>query len=211
MNNSITEIKSEITDLRTSNEQTRNSITSNVSEISVQIQEIKVETEKISSEQGITKKQISFLETKISTGENKLNLLATDLNNFKISNTASAKTSQLFLNEQLISEMQERKKRENNIIIVGICEQTSAKAQERMLKDENDVVNIISAACQGIAKPIKVYRIGKYNPGKNRRIKICFDKPEPALTLLRNKIKFPDNKDLLRSNTSTAEVFSKCK
>lgn len=111
------------------------------------------------------------------------------------------------LNEQLISEMQERKKRENNIIIVGICEQTSAKAQERMLKDENDVVNIISAACQGIAKPIKVYRIGKYNPGKNRRIKICFDKPEPALTLLRNKIKFPDNIKIYSDQTPAQQKY----
>ncbi|CAG4950241.1 unnamed protein product [Parnassius apollo] len=96
----------------------------------------------------------------------------------------ATQTNQLFVNEQIIRrEVQERKKRENNIIIVGISEQNFTSTEERILKDEVEVLNITSIIEKDIPKPNKIFRIGKYNPGKQRRVKVCFDKPETAKVL----------------------------
>lgn len=164
-------------------------MTSQVADICKQVQEIKSETSTIATEKKIINEHLCHLETKLSDDETKLQLLETNIKDLKTS-PSSIQLNQLCMNELVISEVQERKKRENNIIITGVPEQTAASAQERILKDESDVLKIASSVSKDIPKPNKIIRIGKHNPEKTRRIKVCFDRPEPAMLLLRNKANF---------------------
>lgn len=79
--------------------------------------------------------------------------------------------------------------------------------QERILKYEFDVLNIISKINDNIPKPHKIFRISKYNDGKTRRIKVCFDKSESAMMLLRNKEKIPDNIKILSDQTPAQQKY----
>jgi hypothetical protein len=96
-------------------------------------------------------------------------------------------------NEEIIQEIQERKRRENNIIIVGIAEQSTTYSKDRIAKDETEVLNVFSLISPDIPKPNKIFRIGKYNAEKTRRIKACLENREQVKLLLRNKDKLPPN------------------
>lgn len=206
MNESIIAVKSEMADLRTLHEQTTSLITSNVAEISAQIQDVKSTTAKIVSDHDNIKSQISHIEIKVSNSEDKIKMLETDYKELKL-NPQSTETNQLCVNEKIICEVQDRKKRENNIIIVGIPELSSTNTQERILKDESDVLNITTKVNENIPKPKKIYRIGKYDAGKMRKIKACYDTPEPAMLLLRNKEKLPDSIKIYSDQTPAQQKY----
>lgn len=110
-------------------------------------------------------------------------------------------------NEQIIREVHERKRRENNIIIVGIPELNSTSTQDRILKDESEILGIASMIDKNFQKPKKIFRIGKYTPGKTRRIKVCFDKSEPAMLLLRSKDKLPKNVKIYSDQTPAQQKY----
>lgn len=206
MSQSIVEVKSEIKDLQTSQEQTRNQISSNVAELSNQIQDIKLASSKISSEHDNFKTQLAQLVTKISNDEDKIKLLETDFKELKLG-PLPTQSNQLSANEQIIREVQERKRRENNIIIVGIPEQNSISTQDRILKDESEVLNITTMIDKNLPKPNKIFRIGKYTPGKTRKIKVCFDKSEPVMLILRSKYKLPDNVKIFSDQTPAQQKY----
>lgn len=65
----------------------------------------------------------------------------------------------------------------------------------------------MSSITKDIPNPKKIFRIGKYNPDKTRRIKVCFDKPDPAMILLRNKDKTPNNIKLFSDQTPPQQKF----
>lgn len=113
----------------------------------------------------------------------------------------SSEPNQCKINEEIMQELKERKKRENNVIVFGISEQTATSTEERVAKDEAEVFNTTSIVSKDIPKPTKILRIGKYKPEKTRRIKVCFDKPEPAMVLLRNKAKLPPNIKIFSDHT----------
>lgn len=211
MRNSIVEVKNEITELKTSHEQTRNFVNTNIKELTSDIQDIKSSTLEIASKHGQMKTQLSQLETKILHGENKLMSLESDFKELKLKPVSSF-NNQLCLNEQIIREIQDRKKRENNIILLGIPEQTSYSVEQRVLKDESEVLYIISQISKDIPKPVKIFRIGKFIPGKMRGLKVCFDKPEPAMQLLRSKDKIASNIKIYSDQTpAQRDYFLKTK
>lgn len=205
MTQSISEVKSEITELKSSHEQMQKSITLNIADICTQINDIKSISKTITSEHDHIKGQLSLLESKIQSSQDKILALESNLN-LKI-NVPSTHTDALSTNEQIIREIQERKKRECNIIIFGIPEQTSSNTHERILNDETEVINIISSITKDITNPKKIFRIGKYNPEKTRRIKVCFEKSDPAMILLRNKDKIPNNIKLFSDQTPSQQKF----
>lgn len=206
MNASITEVKSEMASLRASHEQTKNIITSNVADISSQIQDMKSTALNITSEHGNIKNQLTQVELKISNTEDKIKKLENNLIDLKLSPLSTEiQTNQLSVNEQIIHEVQERNKRQNNIIVIGIPEQNAQNSQERIRKDESAVLEITSKIT--VVKPIKIYRIGKYNAGKTRRIKVCFNTSEPAMLLLRNREKIPDNIKIFSDQTPAQQKY----
>lgn len=205
MTQSITEIKSEITELKSSHEQLQKSITLNVADICTEINNIKTISTTITSEHGQIKGQISLLESKIQSSQDKILALETNLN--LKTNMPSTYSDALCTNEQIIREIYERKKRECNIIIFGIPEQTSSNAKERNLNDETEVINILSSITKDIPNPKKIFRIGKYNPEKTRRIKVCFERSDLVMILLRNKDKTPNNIKLFSDQTPSQQKF----
>lgn len=201
MRECIGTVKTEITDLKASHEEIKIIFNNNIADISSQMQDIKSATTKMSLEHVHIKTQLTQLETKINNGEKKIDLLETDLNKLKISPASETQNKQICTNEQIIREVQERKKRENNIIIMGIAENDSSNIQERHIQDENQVLQIISQIITNIPKPAKIFRIGKYSPGKSRKIKVCFDKPDTALLLLKSREKLPSNIKIFSDQT----------
>lgn len=211
MQENITEIKNQITDMKSSNQQTIHVIQTNVDKVFTDINDIKLSTSNLLTEQNNIRSHVTRLENSITLGENKIKSLETDLNNLKDSSltTLAKPENQLCLGEQIIQELQNRNAKEKNIILVGLPEPTSTKLEERMAKDEADVLNIISTINTDIQIPIKIFRIGKYDPGKNRNIKVCFDVVGPAKQLLRNKDKLPKGIRMYSDQTPNQKKFLK--
>lgn len=207
MQESLTEVKSQISELKSSNEQTVHLIRENITQINA----IKSTTSNIEAEQKGLRLTVSQLEKQICQGEQKLGTLESDLSALKQSTPSQPSTSKsdnkLFSNEQLIKEVIERNNREKNIVFVGLPEQTAPSSEERISQDEKAILNIISKVCQDLSKPIKVLRIGKYTPGRNRGIKVCFDTASSAKYLLRNKDKIPENIKIFSDQTPAQQQY----
>lgn len=156
MQDSITEVKTQIAELKLTNEQTIGLIRENITEVKTQVNDIKSSSLNLSMEHNNIKTQVTLLESKLSVNENKINSIESNLDLKNLTSTTVLEP-QLHLNEQLIREVQERNERERNIIIAGLPEQTSASANERTIKDETDIMNITYAICKDIPKPTKVY------------------------------------------------------
>jgi hypothetical protein len=177
-----------------SNEQIMKNMQENITDIKHQITEIKLSGER------------SFNAMKI-----KMESLEFDLNKLKVSSKTVPFTLEhkLTIGEQIIQEMQNRSNREKNIVLVGLSEQIATTAESRVSKDEADVLKIISLVSIDILKPIKVFRIGKLQPGKNRSIKLCFENSEPAKQLLRNRAKLQDGVKIFSDQTPTQQSYVK--
>ncbi|VVC98461.1 unnamed protein product, partial [Leptidea sinapis] len=112
--------------------------------------------------------------------------------NLQTSTLPTPREKLLLGNEQTMCELRERFIREKNIIIMGITEQCSNNAKDGK-EDEVRIYSILCNVVQNCTKHIKIFRIGKFISGKNRKIKVCFENHESAKALLRNKAKFPEN------------------
>lgn len=208
MQENITEIKSQMSELKSSNEQTVHLIRENTT----QINEIKSSTSNIEMKQKSLNLTVSQLEKQIFQGEQKIISLESDLNNLKLSTvqpSASKSDNQSSSNEQVIKEIMDRNNREKNIVLAGLSEQTSTTAEERISGDERDILNVTSQVCQNPPKPIKIFRIGKYVPGKHRRVKVCFDTAITAKYFLRNKDKLPENVKIFSDQTPAQQQYLK--
>ncbi|CAH2088257.1 unnamed protein product [Euphydryas editha] len=208
--NEIQGLRSELSRMNTllenfvlSQEKLMNDMRENIATLSGEIKEIKASTSGIMKDQVSIKNCISDLSSKISTHETRLISIESDLNTY---NTTS-EPNKLKQNEEIIHELQERKKRENNIILVGVSEQWNTSTKERIERDEAEVLNTISLITKDIPKPVKIFRIGKYNAEKNRKLKVCFDKREPVVLLLRNKDKLPHNIRIFSDQTPAQQKY----
>lgn len=207
MQESITEVKTQITDLKTSNEKAINLIQDNLGEAKAQISDIKSTSLSLQIEQNIIKTHVTQLESKITFGENKLSKLETELCQKPILPSSAPSTFQSYINEEMMRELKVRNEREKNIIIVGLSEHITSNVTERISKDESAVMDMTRAVEFNIPKPSRVFRIGKYIPGKSRRVKVCYDAPGPAKQLLRNKDKFPENIKIFSDQTPTQQKY----
>ncbi|CAH2109314.1 unnamed protein product [Euphydryas editha] len=144
------------------------------------------------SDQEKIKCHLTELDESIVIGQNKIKSLEAEFAQFKQSAEASSHSQdKLTLCEQIIKEVQNRNNRDKNIILVGLPEPNCSQPEERKLKDETDVLNVISLLGVDIPKPASIFRVGKLNPKRSRKVKICFETLGPAKTLLRNKEKLP--------------------
>lgn len=209
MQSNTAEIKNQIREIKLSNEQIISKLQNNITEVKLQLNEIKSSTSSIISEQKDIKSHITCLETKLTQEESKIISIESQLKTIQSApQTPSIKLdNQIHVNEQIIREMQDRKYREKNIILVGLPEQQYSSIEERNLKEFNDVLNITSSVNKDIPKPIKVIRIGKYTPGKARRIKIFYESAESAKELLRNKNKFPEHVKIFSDQTPAQQKY----
>ncbi|CAF4833004.1 unnamed protein product [Pieris macdunnoughi] len=121
----------------------------------------------------------------------------------------SSKLIQPMFSEELIQEVNERNKRKKNIIMAGLPEQNTNNLRENMLKDETDIFNIFRALTEDVPKPIKIIRLGKYNPTKIRRVKVFYNSSDTVKFLLQNKSKLPSTIQIFSDQTPAQQKFLK--
>lgn len=198
MRSEITRMTDILEKYTTSNELMINKMQENITHITTQLIEVKSQINEIKSSTHEMEKEQNTIKTKVNTLEIGLNSLqatyehALLVGNMSVSEQSKTDSQDNF-NEKMYREVQERGEREKNVILMGIPEQQSTNAQERTSKDMLDVLNITATIDKDIAKPIKVIRIGKFNPEKVRKVKVCYETNIPAKFLLRNKSKLPEH------------------
>lgn len=175
----------------------------NISDIKSQVNDIKISIDSLNNEQIIIKSQITSLADKNNVTEEKIQALEDKIT--QLSQKACKNTA----NEDIIQELHERSIREKNIILVGIPESKAKSSNEDHLSDLSEVTKIISNAVKNCPEPRKIFRIGKYNPKKERSIKVCFETTETAKLLLRNKEKFPSNIKIFSDQTPAQQNYLK--
>lgn len=131
--------------------------------------------------------QISDLTLKATTTENKIQSLESEITAMKNNTKASGSTS--VFDENIMHELQDRASREKNIIIVGLPECKMANADKSHSYDLDKVNSVINNLIPNCPKPNKIFRLGKYNPDKDRNLKVCFDSSYTTKTLFRNRDK----------------------
>ncbi|CAG5054220.1 unnamed protein product [Parnassius apollo] len=120
----------------------------NIKTLNEEIKDIKSSTSGIVKDQDNIKGCITDLNSKFSTHEDRLTCLEGSLKTSTTTTIDSSEPNQLRKYEEIIQEIKERKKREKNIIIVGISEQTATSTEERVAKDEAEVLNITAVLLQ---------------------------------------------------------------
>lgn len=197
MQESIAEVQTQISEIKKSNEETNKSLRDNVIEVKTELHNLKKSSTIMFTEHKDTKNKITELEVQVN---NKIKSIEDYVN--KLNPQCSANTdTQLYYNEQIIREVQDRRNREKNIILVGLSEQISASA------DEIEVLKITSSIDPNIQKPVRIFRIGKYNPQRSRSLKVCFDSPIPVKILLRNRDRIPENLKIFSDQTPAQQKY----
>lgn len=88
--------------------------------------------------------------------------------------------------EDIISELMERERRSTNIIISNIKEPSCNSRETRTEEDKKNVTDILKDINVDLTN-IKVFRLGKFSPSKNRLLKVILNNSEDARNILRNK------------------------
>lgn len=161
----------------------------NMSDLKSQIKDIKLTTSQIALEQNNIKSQVSNIDHIVSTNEDKIKFLECEL--LKLKNSlpeSNSSQSNLYTNENLIKELQDRTEREKNVIVIGLSEPSITDSKERHSIDEAKLYKILRTVCE-LPKPLKMFRLGKYDAKKDRIVKVCFESREIPKILLRNKNK----------------------
>lgn len=185
------EFKKEILELlKESNAMQLNNITAMTENITTsmkeQLQDIKNTTELLINENSHLKAQVQTLNDTVQSNKETINALNNEVQQLKISKNLPTN------GEDIYSEFQERAERNKNIIIVGIPEQHGRNFEERRELDTTLSVNVVNAMYPTCPKPERVLRVGKYDPAKNRPIKVCYNSHETVKNILRNKTSFKD-------------------
>lgn len=177
----------------------------NISEMKTQWNEIKTSIDTLSSEQASMKTQISNMLIKNNETEMKVEKLESGFTEI----IKCVPKSNLISHESIMREFQERTTREKNIIIVGLPENRASTAEESRSADMASISKVIKTLVEDCPSPIRVYRLGKYDPSTNRKIKVCFETSQIAKALLRNKSKLTSNVKIISDVTPTQQNYLK--
>lgn len=166
----IAEIRDEIKTIK--------SITENYAQ---QLEQVKEDIKNIKNDYSMTQEKMKNLEKEIS-----------DIKSADCSDNLTSKSS-LPCQEHLILELQERSERAKNLVVTGITEINDKNYNTRGNHDIEEFMNLVTLVLGDCPKPSKSMRLGRYIPGKDRPLKICFDDGVTPKLLLKNKAKFPEN------------------
>lgn len=95
--------------------------------------------------------------------------------------------------------------------ILGIPEHRGSSINESPSSDRVEVSKVISAVVEDCPMPSGIFRVGKYDHTKNCKIKLFFDSPHAAKSLLRGKKKLPGGIKIVRPYPRTANESEKTK
>lgn len=120
--------------------------------------------------------------------ESLLNKLLVEVDNLK-SNLGNNQNHNLS-NDFIINEINERNKRAKNLIFYNIQECNSNQSYERIsfdTKQVNDTIASILVDSGNPPIPLRVIRLGCYQSGKLRPIKVIFESESNVFDIIRNK------------------------
>ena len=153
--------------------------------------------------------ELSEMKTSNANMKEKITNLETEIEKLKLEpiqqstkeNIGLQQKSLLLCSEDTIIEFQERSQRQKNIVIAGISELHTDDTEQKRKHDSEEVLKLIKSIYNDCPTPLKTMRLGKYLPGKNRLIKICFNSADTAKYLLRNQTKNDNNIRLYSDQT----------
>lgn len=141
----------------------------------------------LQTDQTETRADVQRLVKSIHTTDQKLLSLESDFQSLKQKSNPPSTHSAILEYDELLAELADQHTRKKNIIIAGIQEPTSSNSKERRDWDRSEIIQVINNAIENCPEPMKIMRIGKYNPDKTRPIKASFEKEETVKLILRNK------------------------
>lgn len=163
----------------------------------LQVNQINNDIENIKIDYSITQEKIKNIEKEISM------LKSTDFPSHSASNIKSPFLSY----ENLILELNERSEREKNVVIVGVPERNDKSLNARLTHDSEQYMQLISTLIENCPKPNKLMRLGKYVPGKDRPLKICYTNRETPKILLQNRSKLPEKIKMYSDQTPAQKRY----
>jgi hypothetical protein len=149
-----------------------------MSEIKSEVKTMKTAVENLAQKFEQINMKIDNIKSNNTITENKVKIIENELLQIKQNQNVDYVSSipPPLMQEKLILELKDRNEREKHIIIVGIVEKNDTHISARRSYDESEVTKLISSLCDNnCPKPIKIIRLGKFIPNKNRAIKVFFD------------------------------------
>lgn len=106
------------------------------------------------------------LEDKCAAMETKTSTLSTEVNQLKEMNIRQ--------NSEIVAELEERRKRECNVLILGCAETNASEAQAQLAMDREAATQILSTIVADISPGdvIRLHRLGRKQQGKIRPLKV---------------------------------------
>lgn len=112
--------------------------------------------------------------------------------------------------DKICSELNERKRRESNIILFNVVESEAASSDVRRRDDMDAVVACISSVCDSIdLRSLVISRLGKYRRDKVRPIKVVFPSANEARLVLKNKKKCSSGIEIRSDKTPSQRDYLK--
>lgn len=183
MQNQMSELMACLTSNNNMQIENFNNLHKDISVIKEQVNNIKSTTEKLTSEQHNLKREITSMQIFRNTTEKKMESIQAKLNQINIASSSTVLQAQ----EEIVIELNERNLRCKNIVISDITEPVSTEPKIRREQDKSKVLSIIRQIYTDCPEPERIIRLGKYQPEKNRLLKVCFTSQETALHILKNK------------------------
>ncbi|CAH2021030.1 unnamed protein product [Acanthoscelides obtectus] len=122
----------------------------------------------------------------------KVDNLIEELEKLKKESPPPAQSSSQIEYEEVLQEIEERNRRKQNIIIFGLTEDQSRTKQEQIAHDTQEVKSILQTLSTEIDTNVRLFRLGKFDPTK--------DRPRPVKVSLRN------NQDVLLCIKNSAKL-----
>lgn len=99
--------------------------------------------------------------------------------------------------EEVVQEIRERQKKQNNIILFGMKEQNGLSKDDRLNAEKDDVLKILTHLSPNFGEITNLYRLGKYDKErvKPRPVKVCLANSEQGFNLLKKSSKLKESED----------------
>lgn len=173
-----------------------------ITDMANEIKSLTKTTEILTSKYDTLQKEIQNIKSENKTIQDRLKQAAC----LSISDKSPSLT-----HEDLMTELRDRCDREKNIVIVGIKEICDKNFAARRLHDEREIRNVLAPVLEQIncelPKSLKTMRLGKYNPARNRPLKVFFECTTIPRQLLRNRSKLPTNIRLYADQTPSQKKY----
>lgn len=193
-------------DFAATQNETLSHIRQEVTELTNEIKCIKNTTEKLNLKYETLQQEVENIKSENQVLQDRLQ----QSEQINISATAASSVKSLSpTHEDLMLELKDRCEREKNVVLIGINEICDKSYAARRKHDDCETFKIITSLFEQCPKPIKTMRLGTYNPGKNRPLKVCFESTTIPKQLLRNKSKLPNNFRLYADQTPSQKNYLK--